>query len=151
MLVIFIVIIIQGLFNKTYAKDKAIFLSNSTLWADSILASLSVEERIAQLFMVAAYSNKNELHMNKITRLVKEYKIGGVMFLKGGPVRQAMFTNHLQQNSQTPLMIAIDAEWGVAMRLDSAMRFPWQMTLGAIEDTTLICELRKKNEIFLVI
>ena len=117
------------------------FLNNSTAWADSVLASLSEEERIAQLFMVAAYSNKDELHKQQITDLVEQYKIGGVMFLQGGPVRQAKLTNHLQAHSKVPLMIAIDAEWGVAMRLDSALRFPWQMTLGAIEDTTLIYEM----------
>ena len=123
------------------AQNKAVFLSDSTLWADSVLATLSEEERIAQLFMVAAYSNKDELHKQQITDLVEHYKIGGVMFLQGGPVRQANFTNYLQAHSKVPLMIAIDAEWGVAMRLDSALRFPWQMTLGAIEDTNLIYEM----------
>jgi len=124
-----------------HAQNKAVFLSDSTQWADSVLATLSQDERIAQLFMVAAYSNKDELHKQQITDLVKHYKIGGVMFLQGGPVRQANFTNYLQEHSKVPLMIAIDAEWGVAMRLDSALRFPWQMTLGAIEDTTLIYDM----------
>ncbi len=133
--------IFGGLFNSLYAQNRAVFLNNSTAWADSVLASLSVEERIAQLFMVAAYSNKDELHKQQITDLVEQYKIGGVMFLQGGPVRQAKFTNHIQAHTNVPLMIAIDAEWGVAMRLDSALRFPWQMTLGAIEDTTLIYKM----------
>ncbi|MEC9209152.1 MAG: glycoside hydrolase family 3 N-terminal domain-containing protein [Bacteroidota bacterium] len=123
------------------AQNKAIFLSNSTAWADTIITTLSEDERIAQLFMVVAYSNKDELHKQEITDLVERYKIGGVMFLQGGPVRQAKFTNHLQSHSKVPLMIAIDAEWGVAMRLDSAMRFPWQMTLGAIDDTTMIYDM----------
>ena len=128
-------------FNILQAQNKAVFLNDSTWWADSVLTSLSEEERIAQLFMVAAYSNKDESHKQEITDLVEQYKIGGVMFLQGGPMRQAKLTNHLQQHSKVPLMIAIDAEWGVAMRLDSALRFPWQMTLGAIEDTTLIYEM----------
>ncbi|MBT3611344.1 MAG: serine hydrolase [Flavobacteriales bacterium] len=123
------------------AQNKAVFLSDSTAWADSVMATLSEQERIAQLFMVAAYSNKGEEHQQQITDLVEHYNIGGVMFLQGGPVRQANFTNYLQENSQVPLMIAIDAEWGVAMRLDSALRFPWQMTLGAIEDTNLIYDM----------
>ena len=63
------------------------------------------------------------------------------MFLQGSPVRQAKLTNHLQAHSKVPLMIAIDAEWGVAMRLDSSLRFPWQMTLGAIENTALIYKM----------
>ena len=133
--------ILFSISNVLQAQNKAVFLSDSTQWADSVIATLSQDERIAQLFMVAAYSNKDELHKQQITDLVKHYKIGGVMFLQGGPVRQANFTNYLQQHAKVPLMIAIDAEWGVAMRLDSALRFPWQMTLGAIEDTTLIYDM----------
>ena len=124
-----------------FAQNKAVFLSNSTIWADSIMDSLSEEERIAQLFMVTAYSNKGEEHKQQITDLVEDYKIGGLMFLQGGPLRQAKLTNYYQSKSKTPLMVAIDAEWGVAMRLDSSLRFPWQMTLGAIQDTNLIYEM----------
>ena len=133
--------ILGSIFNVARAQNKAVFLTDSTTWADSVLASLSEQERIAQLFMVAAYSNKGEVHKQQITDLVSHYNIGGIMFLQGGPVRQANFTNYLQSHSKVPLMIAIDAEWGVAMRLDSALRFPWQMTLGAIEDTNLIYEM----------
>ena len=137
----FISAILASIPNILQAQNKAIFLNDSNVWADSVIATLSQDERIAQLFMVAAYSNKDELHKQKITDLVRDYKIGGVMFLQGGPVRQANFTNYLQQHAKVPLMIAIDAEWGVAMRLDSALRFPWQMTLGAIEDTNLIYDM----------
>ena len=128
-------------FQHIFAQNKAVFLSHSTTWADSIMTTLSEQERIAQLFMVAAYSNKGEDHKQQITNLVQQYKIGGVMFLQGGPVRQAQLTNYYQSKSKTPLMIAIDGEWGVAMRLDSSLRFPWQMTLGAIEDEKLIYEM----------
>jgi len=120
------------------SQNRAVFLNESTLWADSVLKTMSPQERIAQLFMVAAYSNKDDSHKKDIINLVEKYKIGGVMFLQGGPVRQAKFTNDIQNKSKVPLMIAIDAEWGVAMRLDSCHRFPWQMTLGAIEDNELI-------------
>jgi hypothetical protein len=98
------------------AQNKAVFLSDSTFWADSILTTLSEEERIAQLFMVAAYSNKGDVHKQQITDLVEHYKIGGLMFLQGGPLRQANLTNYYQSKSKTPLMIAIDAEWGVSKR-----------------------------------
>ena len=128
-------------FQHIFAQNKAVFLSHSTTWADSIMTTLSEKERIAQLFMVAAYSNKGEDHKQQITNLVQQYKIGGVMFLQGGPVRQAQLTNYYQSKSKTPLMIAIDGEWGVAMRLVSSLRFPWQMTLGAIEDEKLIYEM----------
>ena len=98
-----------------------IFSQNSVQkkWVDSVINNLSSEERIAQLLMVSAYSNKDKNHTDKIERLIKEYKIGGLMFLQGGPVRQAKLTNKYQSISNTPLMIALDAEWGISMRLDS--------------------------------
>ena len=91
--------------------------------------------------MVSAYSNKDKNHTDKIVSLIKDYKIGGLMFLQGGPVRQASLTNKYQSISETPLMIAIDAEWGISMRLDSALRFPWQMTIGATMDSALVYEM----------
>ena len=140
-LIILFAIFFCGNVQNIFAQNKAIFLSNETAWVDSVMATLSEEERISQLFMVAAYSNKGEEHKQEITNLVEKYKIGGLMFLQGGPVRQAQLTNYYQSISKTPLMIAIDAEWGVAMRLDSCLSFPWQMTLGAIEDTSLIYQM----------
>ena len=120
---------------------KPVFHSEETHWVDSILTNLSEDERIAQLFMVAVYSNKEDLHKEEISTLIKDYKIGGLMFLQGSPTKQAKLTNHFQSISKTPLMIALDAEWGPAMRVDSVMRFPWQMTLGAIEDEDLIYKM----------
>ena len=139
---VIIFVAISVLFLKDIlAQNQAVFLNESTIWADSIILSLSEEERIAQLFMVAAYSNLGEKHKISIENLINDYKIGGLMFLQGGPVRQAKLTNHYQSISKTPLMIAIDAEWGVSMRLDSSLRFPWQMTLGAIDDPELIYQM----------
>ena len=140
-IVILFVVFFYGNIQNIFAQNKAIFLSSTTDWADSVMATLSEDERIAQLFMVAAYSNKGEEHKRQITNLVEQYNIGGLMFLQGGPFRQAQLTNHYQSISKTPLMIAIDAEWGLAMRLDSCWSFPWQMTLGAIEDTNLIYQM----------
>ena len=104
-------------------------------WVDSVFNSLSEEERIAQLFMVAAYSNRSEEHAKSIDNLIRNYGIGGLIFFQGGPVRQALLTNRYQKESKVPLLISIDGEWGLAMRLDSTMKFPKQMTLGAIQDT----------------
>ena len=115
--------------------------TESEKWTDSIISNMSPEERISQLLMVVAYSNKNKSHTTHISNLIKNYKIGGLMFLQGGPVRQAKLTNYYQSVSETPLMIALDAEWGVAMRLDSSIRFPWQMTLGSIQDEKLIYQM----------
>ena len=122
-------------------NKKPVFLTEKSNWADSILQELTLEEKIGQLFMVIAYSNKSTDHKKDISRLIKKYKIGGLMFLQGGPKRQAILTNYYQSISKTPLMIALDAEWGVAMRLDSALRFPWQMTIGATSDSALVYEM----------
>ena len=122
-------------------NKKPVFITEKSIWADSILQELTLEEKIGQLFMVIAYSNKSTDHKKDISRLIKKYKIGGLMFLQGGPKRQAILTNYYQSISKTPLMIALDAEWGVAMRLDSALRFPWQMTIGATSDSALVYEM----------
>jgi len=111
-------------------------------WVDSVFNSLTPDERIGQLFMVAAYSNKDQRHVQEIEDLVEHYNIGGLIFFQGGPVRQANLTNHYQSLSKVPLMMAMDAEWGLGMRLsDSTMSFPRQMTLGAIQDNTLIYKM----------
>lgn len=122
-------------------KQDPPFYTTDTHWADSVFATLSPADRIAQLFMVAAYSNRDEIHFDEIKKLVVECKIGGLIFFQGGPVRQAMLTNAYQSLSTVPLFISVDAEWGLAMRLDSTVQFPHQMTLGAIQNDTLIYEM----------
>lgn len=101
------------------------------LWADSVFQTMTYEEKIGQLFMVDAFSNKDAAHVAQITQLIDSFKIGGLIFFQGGPLRQATLTNFYQSHSKIPLMIGIDGEWGLSMRLDSTIRFPRQMTLGA--------------------
>ncbi|WP_209329638.1 glycoside hydrolase family 3 N-terminal domain-containing protein [Lunatimonas salinarum] len=110
-------------------------------WVDSVFNSLSFEDRLGQLFMVAAYSNKDQRHKDELTRLIQEQKLGGLIFFQGGPVRQAHLTNHYQSVSRVPLFIAMDAEWGPGMRLDSVLQFPKQMTLGASPHDQLIYQM----------
>lgn len=107
-------------------------------WVDSVYQSMGFDERIGQLFMVSAYSNKDSLHIKSIDKLIKENQVGGLIFFQGGPVRQAKLTNRYQAESKVPLLIGIDAEWGLSMRLDSTYRYPFNMTLGAIENKKLI-------------
>ena len=115
-----------------------LFLANETPWADSVFSTLSLDERIAQLMMVAAYSNKDGKHEQEVGKLIRDHNIGGLIFFQGGPVRQAKLTNTYQSLAKTPLLLGMDLEWGLAMRLDSTIRFPRQMTLGALQDETLI-------------
>lgn len=110
-------------------------------WVDSVFNALNFEERLGQLFMVAAYSNKDQKHVDEISKLVREENLGGLIFFQGGPNRQARLTNFYQAQAKTPLMIAMDAEWGIGMRLDSVWNFPKAMTLGAIQDPTLIYQM----------
>ena len=110
-------------------------------WADSLLLSLTLEEKIGQLFMIATYSNRDEAHYRQIERLVREQHIGGLIFFQGGPYRQARLTNRYQQAAKVPLLIGMDAEWGLGMRLDSTTSFPRQMALGAIQHDSLLHRL----------
>jgi len=117
------------------------FLSDDTFWADSVLSTLSLDQRIAQLMMVAAYSNKDAKHEAEIEAMVRDRNIGGLIFFQGGPQRQARLTDRYQAAAPTPLLIGMDLEWGLAMRLDSTVRYPRQMTLGAHRDDALITEM----------
>ncbi|MCD4682630.1 MAG: serine hydrolase [Bacteroidales bacterium] len=110
-------------------------------WVDSVMSSLNLDEMIAQLMMIRTYSNKDKAYYTKIENIIKTYNIGGLCFFQGGPVRQAKLTNHYQPVAKTPLLIAIDAEWGLGMRLDSTFSFPFQMTIGAIKDNNLVYDM----------
>ncbi len=129
-LLLFLIFSFSG---KGWAQSDTTIKSNDTFWVDSVLQSLTTEEKIAQLLMVRAYSNKNETHYKEISRLITKYNIGGLCFFQGGPVRQANLTNRYQKLAKTPLFTALDAEWGLGMRLDSSFSFPYQMTMGAMD------------------
>lgn len=109
-----------------------------TKWVDSVYNSMKLEEKIGQLFMVAAYSNKDESHVKNLSLLIEQYHIGGLIFFQGGPGRQINILNQLQAKAKIPLLTGMDAEWGLSMRLDSTLSFPKQMTLGAIQNDSLI-------------
>ena len=110
---------------------------NQEKWVDSIYNNLTLDEKIGQLFFVQATS-KNKNNSEKILNNIKNFKIGGLIFSTGHPSIQANLTNKYQNASKTPLMISMDAEWGVGMRLDSVPKFPWNMSLGAIKNDLLI-------------
>ncbi|MBO0330205.1 glycoside hydrolase family 3 N-terminal domain-containing protein [[Muricauda] lutisoli] len=107
-------------------------------WVENQYANMSLQEKMGQLFMVSVASNQNKTATDRVKTLVKEQGIGGVIFLVGGPVQQAKLTNEYQSVAKVPLLIGSDAEWGMAMRLDSTYAFPWNMTLGAIQDSSIV-------------
>jgi beta-N-acetylhexosaminidase len=121
--------------------------SRSTLprekWVDSVFNSLSPEEKIAQLMVIRAHSNLGQDHVKQVTDLIQKYNVGALCFFQGGPVRQANLTNLYQSIAKTPLMVTIDGEWGLGMRLDSVVNYPYQLTLGALKDDKIIYEMGK--------
>ena len=110
-------------------------------WADSVFQTLDLDQKIAQLMMIRAHSDKDEAYCKNLVQYVNDYQVGGVCFFQGGPCRQANLTNRLQAVSNIPLLVGIDGEWGLGMRLDSIPSFPRQMALGAGNDTALIYQM----------
>ena len=107
-------------------------------WVDSTYNALSLKEKIGQLYMVQVFSNQDKTTKQSILNQITTNHIGGVIYSNGGPVRQAQLNNELQAASKIPLLVGMDAEWGLSMRLDSTYAFPWNMTLGAVKDIRLI-------------
>ena len=110
-------------------------------WVDSVFNTLTREEKIAQLVMVSAYSAGPEKNSKEVLKLIKENKVGGVIFFKGNPEAQAGLTNIFQQKSKIPLLVAIDGEWGVAMRLDNVVKFSRPMGITAANNDELAYRL----------
>lgn len=113
-------------------------------WVDSRYDAMSLDEKLGQLFMVMIASDQGTADFDQLELLIKEQHIGGVIFSTGGPVRQAKLTNRFQSASKLPLLVGMDAEWGLSMRLDSTYSFPWNMTLGAITDNTIVQDVGRR-------
>ncbi|MEM9141643.1 MAG: glycoside hydrolase family 3 N-terminal domain-containing protein, partial [Bacteroidota bacterium] len=127
----------QGQIDPLITKDT---LAQKT-WVEEQYARMSLEEKLGQLFMVAVSSNKGDTEKGKTLELIRNAGIGGLIFSRGGPKRQAQLTNTYQEAAKVPLLVGMDAEWGLSMRLDSTYAFPWNMTLGAIADRTTVEEV----------
>src|SRR5580704_5581417 len=117
-------------------------------WVDSVFQTLSNDQKIAQLMVVRLSSIDLSTHQvtffdKEVEEAIRKYHVGGICLFQGGPITQANFINHLQGISQTPLMICIDAENGVGMRMDSVIGLPRQMMLGAVQDPQLIYQYGK--------
>jgi len=117
---------------------------NATAWVDKVFADMSLEEKIGQLMWLRAYSNKDEKHYKKIESFIKDYHIGGLTFFQGTPEKQVELTNRYQKLSKVPLIISVDAEWGLGMRFkEDGLSYPQQLTLGAIQENRLIYDMGK--------
>lgn len=112
--------------------------STSDPWVDSLMNTLTIDQKIGQLFMIQAYSNLKNSKTDDLIKLVNQFQVGGVIFMQGGPVAQAKISNTLQKVSNVPLLVAIDGETGLGFRLDSTLSYPVQMALGAVANDSLI-------------
>jgi len=110
-------------------------------WVDSVFKKLNKKKKIAQLFFVRAHTNLGQAYEDSVAKVIEKEQVGGLVFFQGGPERQGALINRYQQLAKIPLFIAMDGEWGLGMRLDSTLSYPYQMTLGAIQDNTLIYKM----------
>ena len=116
-------------------------LSEPNEWVDSVFSKMNRRERIAQMFFVRGLTNSTKAYEDSIGNVIKKEKIGGLVFFQGGPGRQAILTNKYQSLSEVPLLITSDGEWGLGMRLDSTISYPYQMALGAVQNNNLIYKM----------
>lgn len=113
-------------------------------WADKTYKKFSQDEKLGQLFIVALYTNRGESEIDKVRSIVSNNKIGGLILMQDDAAREINLVNEFQEKSKVPLMIGMDAEWGVYQRIPAAHKYPWAMTLGAIQDKNLIEQMAAK-------
>jgi len=121
------------------------FINDQHHWVDSVFQNLTPKERIAQLFLVRAHTNLGQRYIDSVAQVIKQEQLGGLVVFQGGPVRHAQMLNQYQKLVKIPLLVTFDGEWGLGMRLpDSTVSFPYQMTLGAIQNEMLIYEMGRQ-------
>ncbi|WP_316790506.1 glycoside hydrolase family 3 protein [Pedobacter frigoris] len=133
--------IFTGTHVQAQQKGYLQILEEQNEWVDSVFNKLSRRQKIAQMFFVRAHTNMGKAYEDSIGVVIKKERIGGLVFFQGGPGRQAVLTNTYQSLARVPLLIASDGEWGLGMRLDSTISYPYQMALGAIQDKELLYKM----------
>ncbi|MBO7133346.1 MAG: serine hydrolase [Bacteroidales bacterium] len=121
--------------------DEPWFWNVDISWVDSVMNQMTLDQKIAQLIMIPVYSNKTASYNSEVVALVEKYQLGGVIFMQGGPGRQINLVNRLQKVSKVPLLVGMDAEWSLSMRLDSVVLYPRQMLVGAISNNALVYDM----------
>ena len=134
--ILFSSLLLVGFFTSIQAQKMS-----EKKWVRKQFAALNLNEKIGQLMVIRTHSNWSQKSIDSISNLIQQYNVGGLCFFQGGPVRQAMQTNAYQSVAKTPLFIAIDAEWGLGMRLDSVESFPRQLSMGAFASSDLVYQM----------
>ena len=141
-LILLIVLTASQIVSAQSSSNFIDFINQEHTWVDSVFNRLSKKDRIAQMFMVRAHTNLGNAYSDSVAKVIKKQKLGGVVLFQGGPVRHANLINRYQKLAKVPLLMALDGEWGLGMRLmDSTISFPYQMALGAVQDERLIYQM----------
>ena len=120
-------------------KAQDLFPNANQRWVDSVFKSMTTDEKIGQLMMPRG-NYSYEYDTARLYKIVRDYHVGGFVFFRNRPTAQALLVNKLQAMSKVPLLVGMDLEWGLEMRLDSTVRFPYQMTLGAMQGNEQLLE-----------
>ncbi|MGG5902167.1 glycoside hydrolase family 3 protein [Sphingobacterium daejeonense] len=121
------------------------FINQKHTWVDSVFNTLTPKQRIAQLFLVRAHTNLGQKYIDSVKQVIEKEQLGGLVVFQGGPVRHANMFNEYQKISKVPLLITFDGEWGLGMRMpDSTISYPYQMTLGAIQNNNMLYEMGRQ-------
>lgn len=121
------------------------FINQKHAWVDSVFNTLTPKQKIGQLFLVRAHTNLGEKYIDSVAKVIEKEQLGGLVVFQGGPVRHANMFNKYQKASKVPLLITFDGEWGLGMRMpDSTISYPYQMTLGAIQNNSLIYDMGRQ-------
>ncbi|MCP4442258.1 MAG: serine hydrolase [Aureispira sp.] len=114
-------------------------------WVNEQFSKLDEDGRLGQLFMIGAYPSQGEADKKSVLAEIEKQQVGGIIFFKGRPTYTAHLTNVYQAKSKIPLMMSMDAEWGISMRVDSTVKYPRQLLMGAIQDNSLLYEFGKET------
>jgi beta-N-acetylhexosaminidase len=130
---------------KAQSNSFVEFIYQSHPWVDSVFKTLTPREKVAQLFMVRAHTNLGQRYIDSVAQVISKEQLGGLVLFQGGPVRHAQMIQRYQQLSKVPLLVALDGEWGLGMRMpDSTLSYPYQMTLGAIQNEALLYQMGRE-------
>ena len=127
---------------QVYRGDLSQRSAEEDHWVDSVYQSMSEDERLGQLFMIRAHSDLGADHVASVKQQIEQYHVGGLCFFQGTPEKQLQLTNAYQRLSKLPMMVSMDAEWGLGMRLpDQTVSYPKQLALGAIRNNQLLYDM----------
>lgn len=142
---IFLVLLLQFMLISAYSQSEiSKFEQKGTPWADLLMSTMTLDEKIGQLIMVTSYPAQGAGNERQVESWIKNQKIGGVLYLKTPPSLIARCTENYQQKSEIPLFIALDAENGLAFRLDSVVKYPYNIALGAISNDSLMYQMGRE-------